>query len=87
MLPTLSAQVLPTVVTSGNPTFSLDVLRNGLYHSQDWSEYQLTNGVYYRTPPTSQESPEAYTSRILDQVIFGDINLDWLEDAVVFLTT
>ncbi len=87
ILPTLPALVLPTVVTAGNPTLSLDVLRNGLYHSQDWGKYQLTNGVYYRTPSTSQESPEAYTSRILDQVIFGDINLDGFEDAVVFMAT
>ena len=73
--------------TAGNPTLSLDLLRNGIYHSQDWGEYQLSDGVYHRPPPTSQESPDAYTSRMLDQVIFGDINLDGFEDAVVFLTT
>lgn len=45
------------------------------------------NGIYYRTPPTSQESPETYTTRLLDTVLYGDINMDGVEDAVVFLYT
>ena len=35
----------------------------------------------------SQESPETYTTRLLDTVLYGDINQDGLEDAIVFLIT
>jgi hypothetical protein len=66
---------------------SLDVLRNGSYHSPDWGDFQLSDGIYYRTPPTSQESPEAYTTRLLEPILYGDINSDGMEDAVVFLAT
>lgn len=69
------------------PTLSLEILRSGMYRSPNWGEFQLSNGVYYRTPPTSQESSEAYTTRLLDTVIYGDINLDGSEDALVFLNT
>jgi hypothetical protein len=66
---------------------SMDVLQGGTYHSPDWGEYQLSNGIYYRTPPTSQESPENYTTHLLDLVLYGDLNLDGSEDAIVFLST
>ncbi len=68
-------------------TLSLDVLRNGIYRSPDWGEYQLTDGIYYRTPPTAFESADAYTTRMQDPILFGDINADGLEDALVFLNT
>jgi hypothetical protein len=85
-------QVQPTVVQQVEPqvsnlTLSPDILRNTTYHSPDWDEFQLSNGVYYRTPPTSQESPETYTTHLMDTVVYGDINLDGLQDAVVFLST
>ena len=82
--PTAIQQVEPQV---GNLTLSLDILRNATYHSPDWGEFQLSNGIYYRTPPTSQESPETYTTRLLDTILYGDINLDGFQDAVVFLST
>jgi hypothetical protein len=47
----------------------------------------LADGIYYRTPPTSQESPDVYTTRLLDTILYGDINSDGVEDAVVFLST
>jgi hypothetical protein len=85
-------QSQPTVIQqistdAGTSRLSLDVLRYGIYHSPDWGEFRLSDGLYYRTPPTSQESPEAYTTHLLDTVLYGDINLDGLEDAVVFLNT
>lgn len=83
-LPTATLQVTPQAV---NSTLSLDILRNATYRSPDWGEFQLSDGIYYRTPPTSQESPEAYTTRLLDTVLYGDINQDGLGDAVVFLAT
>ncbi len=70
-----------------NLTLSLDILRNGVYHSADWGEFQLSDGIYYRTPLTSQESPESYTTRLLENVLYGDINVDGFEDAIVFLAT
>ena len=68
-------------------TLSTDSLRSCLYRSPDWGEFQLTDGVYYRQPQTAQESPETYTTRLLDPILFGDINADGQEDAVVFLAT
>ena len=82
--PTAIQQVEPQV---SNLTLPLDILRNATYHSPDWGEFQLSNGIYYRTPPTSQESPETYTTHLLDTVLYGDINLDGFQDAVVFLST
>jgi hypothetical protein len=82
--------VMPTQMPTAevkNTTLSLDILRYGVYRSPDWGEFQLSDGVYYRTPPTSQESPDAYTTRLQDLVIYGDINLDGLEDALAFLNT
>jgi len=82
--PTATLQIMPK---ANAPTLSLDILRNGAYRSPDWGEFQLSDGIYYRTPPTSQESLETYTTRLLDIVLYGDINLDGFEDAVVFFYT
>ena len=82
--PTATPQITPG---ANAPTLSIDILRNGAYHSPDWGEFQLSDGIYYRTPTTSQESPEIYTTRLSDTVLYGDINLDGFEDAVVFLFT
>ena len=82
----------PTATESPSPEaepsrLGLELLMNGVYTSVDWGEYRLTDGIYYRTPPTSQESRESYTSRMMDPLIYGDINADGVEDAVVFLVT
>lgn len=82
--PTATPQIMPV---ANAPTLSLDILRNGTYRSPDWGEFQLSDGIFYRTPPTSQESPETYTTHLSDTVLYGDINLDGFEDAVVFLYT
>ena len=79
-LPTMTPQTVGSAL-------SIDILRNATYRSPDWGEFQLSDGVYYRTPPTAQESPETYTTRLLDTILYGDINQDGLEDAVVFLST
>jgi hypothetical protein len=49
--------------------------------------FQLTDGVYYRTPSAPNESPDMYTTRFHDLFFYGDINADGLEDALVFLNT
>ena len=72
---------------SGNSTLSQVVLGNSIYRSPDWGEFQLQDGVYYRTPLTSQESPEIYTTRILGPILYGDLNTDEVEDALVILST
>ncbi|HWQ46567.1 MAG TPA: hypothetical protein VN376_06855 [Longilinea sp.] len=73
--------------TGESPAISLEALFNGTYRSPDWGEFQLTDGMYYRTPPTSLDSADTYTTRLLDTIIYGDLNADGLEDAVVFLST
>lgn len=80
-----TALILPTA--TGVPGLTVSLLQNAEYTSPDWGTFQLSNGIYYRTPPTSQESPEAYTSRMLDTVLFGDLDQNGTEDALVFLAT
>ncbi|HSF80184.1 MAG TPA: CARDB domain-containing protein [Anaerolineales bacterium] len=77
------------VPTEGSESAALSqtILFNGVYRSPDWGEFQLADAIYYRTPPTSQESPESYTTRIQAPVFYGDINADGLEDALVILNT
>jgi len=72
---------------SGSANLSQSVLLNSSYRSPDWGKFQLRDGTYYRTPPTSQESPEIYTTRFQGPVFYGDINADGLEDALVILNT
>jgi hypothetical protein len=71
----------------GSATLSQSVLLNSTYRSPDWGEFQLQDGIYYRTPPSSQESSESYTTRFRGPVFYGDINADGLEDALVILST
>jgi hypothetical protein len=74
-------------VGSESAILSQAVLGNSTFRSPDWGEFQLTDGISYRTPLTSQESPESYTTRIQDPVYYGDINMDGLEDAFAILNT
>jgi hypothetical protein len=88
----ISTPAQPTAIELGAETpqshvLSLDVLRNAAYRSPDWGEFKLADGTYHRSPPTAQESPDIYTTRLLDPVIYGDLNSDGFEDAVVFLST
>jgi len=62
------------------------MLTNAEYHSPDWGDYQLIDGVFYRTPATSGESPQIYSSQ-LSMPTFGDLNADGFQDAVVVLST
>lgn len=86
LCPTAETPV-PTGVPDDNKVLSEAVLNNSHYRSQDFGEFQLTDGIYYRTPPNSQESPEIYTTRIQGPIFYGDINLDGLQDALVILNT
>jgi hypothetical protein len=84
-----SSNLSTPIPASGSESAALSqaMLFNSTYRSPDWGEFQLTDGIFYRTPPTSQESPESYTTRIQDLVFYGDINTDGLEDALVVLNT
>jgi len=84
LLPNLSTSA-PSSGSGGAILFQT-VLLNSTYRSPDWGEYQLRDGIYYRTPPTSQESPESYTTRLQDRIFYGDINADGLEYALVVLS-
>lgn len=87
-LTAVAQNAAPTLQPTTPPAaLSLDQLRGGAYTSPDWGTFQLTDGIYYRALPTGQESPEAYTTRMLDTVLYGDIDLDGVEDALVFLAT
>lgn len=88
-VPSPSSDLSTPVPASGpeSATLSQAVLLNSVYRSPDWGEFQLRDGVYYRTPPNSQESPESYTTRFQGPVFYGDINADGLEDALVILST
>ncbi len=45
------------------------------------------DGLYQRPPQNPAEASSAYTTRLLEPVIFGDLNADGAMDAVVGLST
>lgn len=75
------------VPTSAGIQLTLENLQNAQYRSPDWGEYQLVNGIYYRTPTTPGESAEIYTTRLDERFVTGDLNANGTEDAVAFLRT
>lgn len=79
--------VAPQLTAEPAPALTLELLQNAAYTSPDWGTFQLTGGIYYWPAPTGQESPEAYTTRLLDTVLYGDLDQDGVEDAAVFLAT
>jgi hypothetical protein len=81
LIPELSS---PTPV--GIP-LTLANLQNAQYRSPDWGEYQLVNGIYYRTPTAPDESAEIYKTQLDERFVTGDLNADGTEDAVAFLRT
>lgn len=83
-----------TSATSPTPTshatdgkLTAPILQNTEYHSPDWGNFQLVDGIYYRTPPTTGESPQLYSTQLTDSIAYGDLNADGLEDAAVILRT
>jgi len=78
---------LPTATLISVSTLTLANLQNAQYRSPDWGEYQLVNGVYYRTPTAPGESAEIYTTQLDERFVTGDLNADGTEDAVAFLRT
>lgn len=70
-----------------NVPLSLQTLKNTTYHSPDWGDYQLVDGIYFRTPDHPDASPQLFSSHIFEPAAFGDLNGDSLEDAAVILQT
>jgi hypothetical protein len=70
------------------PTVGLTLrgLQNAEYHSPDWGDFRLVEGVYSRTPSDPGASA-TYSTQLIQPVIYGDLNGDGIEDAAVILTT
>lgn len=80
--------ILPTPTPVIDPHgLSWSVLQNAQYHSPLWGDFQLTGGIYYRTPGEPNASPELYSTELLELFAYGDLDGDGTEDAVVILQT
>ncbi len=78
---------LPGATPASSAELSLSALKNAVYHSPDWGDYQLVDGIYYRPPSAPGESPETNMTQLIEPVAVGDLNGDGVPDAVVFLST
>ena len=76
-----------TLISTSTNAFTLEMLQNAQYRSPDWGEYQLVNGVYYRTPTAPGESAEIYKTQLDERFVTGDLNADGADDAAAFLRT
>jgi hypothetical protein len=72
---------------SSQSKLTLASIQSALIHSLQWGDFQLTDGVYYRPLPNPNETPANYSTRIQEPIIFGDLNADGSEDAVIVLNT
>ena len=84
--PVLPKVVVPQTLPVGDSDLSLSTLKNARYHSLTWGDCQLSDGIFYRTPATSGESAENYSTRLFMSAS-GDLNQDGIEDAAVVLQT
>jgi hypothetical protein len=69
------------------PVLTFEMLRNASYHSDDWGDFTLTDGVYFRTPSAPTESPEIYSTRLMSDLVYGDMDFDGLIDVGAILST
>ena len=67
--------------------FTDTVLQNAQYHSPDWGDFQLVDGVFYRPPQAPGESAEIYSTRFIKTVAMGDMDADGNDDVLVILAT
>jgi hypothetical protein len=80
--------LLPTHTAVIDPhSLPWSTLQNAQYHSPLWGDFQLTRGIYYRTPAEPNTSPELYSTQLHELYAYGDLNGDGAEDAVVLLQT
>ena len=86
-LPTETLIPETNLPTPSGMLLTLADLQNAQYHSPDWGDYQLVNGIYYRTPSAPGESSETYSTQLDERFVIGDLDADGIEDAVAFLRT
>jgi hypothetical protein len=65
----------------------LSSIENAQYHSVLWGDFQLTDGIFYRTPTEPNASPQLYATQLFGLMAYGDLNGDGAEDAAVVLQT
>ncbi len=78
--------LVPEPTATDDPSLALSVLQNASFHSSNWGDYQLVNGIFYRTPASPGETAELYTTQLSIPTL-GDLNADGLPDAAVILVT
>ncbi len=62
-------------------------MKNATYHSPDWGDFQLVDGIYHRPPAAPGASAATSATQLLEPVLHGDLNGDGAEDAAVLLST
>jgi hypothetical protein len=78
---------MPSTPVIPAPPLTELTLQNAKYHSPDWGDVPLVEGVYLRPPQAPGESAEIYKTEFREPAVFGDLNADGAEDAIVFLST
>ena len=68
------------------PKLTLEMLKNADYDFQG-QKIKLVNGTYLLKPLPGESQSDYYVKLDEDHVVFGDLNNDGLEDAVVILTS
>jgi putative hemolysin len=81
------AQAAPAIETVSALPLTVLTLKNSMYHSPDWGDFQLVEGVFLRPPQAPGESAEIYKTEFREPGVFGDLDADGVEDAIVFLST
>lgn len=67
---------------------TFDILKNAEYYSQDTgTRIKLVNGTYPLTPMAGESQADYFVKLDADSVVFGDLNGDGQEDAVVILVS
>ena len=78
---------VPSTPIIAPPPLTELTLKNTMYHSPDWGDFQLVEGVYLRPPQAPGESTEIYRTEFREPAVFGDLDADGAEDAIVILAT
>jgi hypothetical protein len=81
-----NTSVSPTPATTSKQKLTLDILKNAEYSSQDTgTSIKLVNGTYPLKPLAGESQADYFVKLDTDNVVFGDLNNDGQEDAVVIL--
>jgi len=70
------------------PKLTLDILKNAEYYSQNTgTRIKLVNGTYSSEPLAGEPQADYFVKLDTDYVVFGDLNNDGQEDAIVILVS